>query len=309
MKYRNLGTTGEKVSVLGFGGAAISGAGKGYGFGEVSEELGISMVHYTFERGVNLFDTAPIYGFGQSERILGKALKSKRGDVLLVSKSGVSWHENGRVNMTNDPMTTQKMLEQSLRDLQTDYIDVYMIHWPDKRVDIRRPMEVLAKAKQEQKIRYIGLCNTFKEDFDLASEIEKIDVIQAEYNLFQTKNFNDFNKALGFMSWGTLDKGILSGTVHLERKFSKEDCRSWAPWWKAQDLESKVEKVNNLKTLIKGTELSLLDLAIQYNLNSSKLSSALVGGKSIEQWEELLDSLNKKIPNEILKQAEDICAH
>ena len=183
--------------------------------------------------GVRLFDSAPIYGFGLSERRMGEAFKKMREEVFLCSKSGVTWSSSKRVDMTNDPQVTQRMLEQTLRDFQSDYVDLYMIHWPDPRVDIRRPMEVLAKAKEQTKIRHIGLCNTTPEDLLKAQEIEEIEVVQSQFNLFEDSLKKDFlpelkKQGISFMSWGTLDKGILTGRVHEKRQYDRCDARSWA---------------------------------------------------------------------------------
>ena len=115
---------------LAFGGAAISGEGGGYGFGDISESAAIDLLKEAYDLGFTIFDTAPIYGFSLSEKRMGKAFKSMRDKVFIVSKSGVTWNESKRVDMTNDPKVARLMLEQSLRDLESDYIDLYMIHWP-----------------------------------------------------------------------------------------------------------------------------------------------------------------------------------
>ena len=127
----------NKMEKIGFGAASLSGAGGGYGFGR--SEAAQDLIDYAFELGIKYYDTAPIYGFGQSELELGKAIKHIREKVKIISKSGVSWHDTKRVNMTNDPEITLKMFEESLRRLDTDFIDIYMIHWPDKKIDIRYP--------------------------------------------------------------------------------------------------------------------------------------------------------------------------
>ena len=111
-----------------FGGASVSGEGGGYGFGEISKADSLSLLNHAYDRGIKVFDTAPIYGFGESERRIGAAFKDKREDVFIISKCGVTWHDTKRVNMTNDPQTTKKMIEQSLRDLGSDYIAVSYTH-------------------------------------------------------------------------------------------------------------------------------------------------------------------------------------
>ncbi|MGI4993407.1 aldo/keto reductase [Halobacteriovorax sp. GFR7] len=296
----------DQFGQFAFGGASISGEGAGYGFGDISKEDSISLLQYAFDRGVKIFDTAPIYGFGESEKRIGEAFKNNREKVFIVSKSGVTWHENKRVDMTNDPVVTQRMIEQSLRDLNTDYIDLYMVHWPDERVDIRKTLEVIAKAKHEGKIKHIGLCNTTPEEFKLASEIDKIEVIQSQFNFFEQDVKNDIfpivkSEDISFMSWGTLDKGILTGRVTKDRKFDKSDCRSWAPWWKAMDKESRYDIVARMQPALEEHGITGLDFAIHFNLSHDELSTILCGARNHGQLDGVLNSLEKKVTKEMLE--------
>src|SRR5688572_482163 len=144
---RKLGLISDLVFPVSFGCGAISGEGGGYGFGPILERDAVNLLNMAFDLGINLYDLAPIYGFGLAEKRLGRAFAKKREKVFLVSKCGVTWHENKRVNMTNDPIVAEKMLSQTLSHLRTDYVDLYMIHWPDSKLDIRVPMHALSKAK------------------------------------------------------------------------------------------------------------------------------------------------------------------
>ncbi|MCO4793351.1 MAG: aldo/keto reductase [Bacteriovoracaceae bacterium] len=296
---------------LGFGGAAISGEGGGYGFGQISEDDAIGLLNTAKDMGVKLFDTAPIYGFGVSEKRMGKAFAKNRDEVFLVSKSGVSWHENKRVNMTNDPKETQKMLEQSLRDLQSDYIDLYMIHWPDEKVDIRKPMEVLSKAKEQGKIKHIGLCNTFEEDLNKAFEIDRVEAVQCQLNLFEQEVVERLfpyldDKEISFMSWGTLDKGILSKRVDESRTYDKEDCRSWAPWWKQMDNKPKFEKLKRIWPLIEEYGHTPIELAIGYNLSNESCSMVLCGARNDQQLEGVVNATSNRPSDDVMKKVMEI---
>jgi myo-inositol catabolism protein IolS len=300
----------EKISPLrlGFGGASISGEGGGYGFGDISEKDAIDLLRLAYERGVKVYDTAPIYGFSMSEKRIGKAFQSNRDDAFLISKSGVSWHDNQRVNMTNDPKETEKMLHQSLKDLKTDYIDLYMIHWPDKNVDIRKPMEVLAKAKRDGKIKHIGLCNTFEEDCDKALEIETIDVIQCQLNFFEREIIERFfaymtKNEMSFMSWGTLDKGILTKPLDNKKVYDKSDCRSWAPWWKQADNTHKYESLKKIWPLLKDRGHTPLELALGFNLSHQEVSMILCGAKNPDQLNGLFDALENLPSKEVIEEA------
>ncbi len=295
---------------ISFGGAAVSGQGGGYGFGDISDADAISLLRYAFERGITIFDTAPVYGFGQSERYIGRAFRQKREEVFITSKSGVTWHDNMRINMTNDPQVTQQMLEQSLRDLQTDYIDLYFIHWPDKHVDIRRPMEVLAKAKLEGKIKHIGLCNSNVEDICLASEIDKVEVLQSEFNFFNRQAKEDlaaFWNDLAIMGYGTLDKGVLTKRVTLEREQKRDydlsDCRSWAPWWKKIDRHKRFFIVEKLESILQQKGHSLLEFALGFALKAG-VDQLLVGTRNHQQIDSLLEALDNLPTAAIIEELE-----
>lgn len=252
------------------GGAAFSGEGGGYGFGSIEDKVVDNIIRQSVDFGVKAIDLAPIYGFCQAEKTVGRIVRPFRDKVFLTSKSGVSWHSTKRVNMTNDPKTALNMLEQSLRDLETDYIDAYFIHWPDVKVDIRNTMEVLARKKEQGLIRFIGLCNSNADDFLKASEIDQVSILQSEFNIFN----NGFDQELtnkvqsdvsSFWGWGTFDKGIISGSVTKDRTFEKNDCRSWAPWWKKSNKNEKIEimeKILNKMQLSDGVSLALSHAAM-----------------------------------------------
>lgn len=291
MIYRKLGATNITLSQIGFGGASISGEGGGYGFGDISEVKAIELLHYAYEKGINLFDTAPIYGFTLSEKRMGIAFKNIREKVFIVSKSGVSWHDNQRVNMTNDPSIAEKMLNQTLIDLKSDYVDLYMVHWPDKNVDIRDVLTVYKKAQDVGKIKHIGLCNTNLEDLEKAKSICKIEAIQAKLNFFDRENLNlmDYltENKISFMSWGTLDQGILSGKMTKNKKYDKSDARSWAPWWDQELALKKTEKLNLLLSKLPNGKNGI-HLGLSYNLSFNNVVTALCGARSIEQLDSLL---------------------
>ena len=296
---------------LGFGGGSVSGEGGGYGFGNINDKDACELLHHAFEKGFRLFDTAPIYGFGLSETRIGKAFKNRREQVYIVSKSGITWDRSKRVDLDNSPKTTQKMLEQSLRDLDSDYIDLYMIHWPDPRVDIRLPLEIYAKALAKGQIKQVGLCNTNKEDLHKAQEIIEIHAVQSEYHLLRRETLEDLRpllqeKKISFMSWGTLDKGILTGRVDEDRQFDSSDCRSHAPWWKRKDVLSKVEKVNTLSSLLEKNDTSKLQLALGHNLHQENLTIALCGVSSKEQLDDLVHTLDHLPSQELIVEAVEI---
>lgn len=293
------------MPVISFGGASLSGEGGGYGFGPMSELEAENLLKASWEAGIRVYDTAPIYGFGLSEERLGRYLPK---EALVVSKSGVDWHDTKRVNMTNSKEVTEKMLNQSFKRLKRDQIDMYLVHWPDSRVDIRIPLEVLKKAQDEGKIKHIGLCNTNTIDLNKAKEVCKIEVVQSELNLFHKESFDlikDEWKDKFSMGWGTFDKGILTGRVDEKRKFSKQDSRSWAPWWDKKIVSQKIERTNKLRLILGDFNLSLVEFCLHYNLYHYGISTCLIGFKTPADITQVTSCLQSKLPKgrieEVLK--------
>lgn len=306
MIYRQLPQFSRPLPAITFGGASLSGEGGGYGFGEVSEAQAESLVKKAWDEGITLFDTAPIYGFGMSEERLGRYLPP---EAMVISKSGVDWHATKRVNMTNAPENTERMLHESLKRLNRDCIDIYMIHWPDQKYDIRRPLAVLKRAQEVGKIKYIGLCNTTLDDLNKGREICQIDVIQSELNLFNTEPFDRLEgewKSTFSMSWGTFDKGILTGRVHKDRKFDKSDARSWAPWWNKQEVLIKAERTDKLRNILEKFDLTLQEFCLHYNLFHYGLSTVLIGFKQEKDLVQVTSNLQQKLMRERIEEVLDL---
>lgn len=305
MNKRRLGKTGIEVSEICFGGGAISGEGKGYGFGAISETESRDLLHASLEAGINFYDTAPIYGLGLSEKRMGMAFKECREKVVLVSKSGVDWHDNGRVNMSNKPEIAQRMLEQSLKRLQTDYIDIYMVHWPDPRVDIRQALVPLIKAQEAGKIRHLGLSNFAPEEIRLAQEVANIAVVQNEFNLFKQEAIIELfpfvrEHDLGFMSYGTLAKGVLTGRVVPGRYFDPTDARASAIWWRKSYLQEKIPLIPEVLKKYAALNWSGLELALKFNLQFTALSAAICGARNLSQLQSLVAAAQRPVDETIL---------
>lgn len=297
-----------------FGGAAISGEGGGYGFGAMSESEAESLLIDAFDLGVKTFDTAPIYGFTLSEKRLGKFLKRKREEIAFISKSGVTWHDNQRVNMTNDPGVAVKMLHESLVNLQSDYIDLYMVHWPDQRVDIRKTVEALERERERGKIKQIGLCNTSVAELEKASEITKIASIQSEFSLLKrdvaTSLFPYLSKnKIPFMSWGTLGKGILTGRVTKDRIFDPLDYRKNRDHFKRAEIEKSVRVFEQIQNFSKRVNYSPLEFALGHNLSHPECQMVIAGPKNRGQLEGLVNALKhlpgRDLVDELLKEIEN----
>tara|TARA_R110002049_G_scaffold284142_1_gene464698 strand:+ start:1140 stop:2084 length:945 start_codon:yes stop_codon:yes gene_type:complete len=298
-----------EANQIAFGGASLSGEGGGYGFGSMSETQSTELVQSAFDKNYRIFDTAPIYGFGLSEQRLGKAIKNYRDQVFVVSKCGIDWDHKKSIAIRNDVKTTKRMIDESLKRLDDDCIDLYMVHWPDEDVDIRHTLDVLTKAQAQNKIRFIGLCNTNLEELNLAKEVAKIDVVQNQLNVFENSScelFDELKKTqIKFMSWGTLDKGIITGSVNRSRIFDKDDVRaSEAPWWNDDINLPKIEKMERVLPFLKEHGHSGLEFALSFNLsryNNSGLDGVcLCGAKSKKHLEDLGEALDNPVSSDLI---------
>jgi aryl-alcohol dehydrogenase-like predicted oxidoreductase len=187
MEYVKLKNTDISVSRLCMGGCPMGG----YGWGYVSENAVIATVHRAIDGGINFFDTADTYGLGQSERTLAKALDGRRDKVIIATKFGVR-AEKGKTTYDNSPEYIEKALNDSLKRLSTDYIDLYQIHYRDKTTPLDAVVEVLERFKEQGKIRCYGLSNIHGEDFkEMEPHIGSFASCQNEYSLVTRNNEND----------------------------------------------------------------------------------------------------------------------
>lgn len=258
------------LSKIVFGGASLSGSGGGYGTGDISSNEAFELLDSCLESGIRMFDTAPIYGYGRSEEILGEFSKNQRSSIKIITKGGIGWHDNKRVDLSNSPENIEKMLHESILRLGDTYIDYYLIHYPDPNVDIRYSLEILLNAKEHGKILNIGLSNTNQSEIDLASSICDIALVQNECNLFKNDFKNLAPAQFVSVGWGTFDKGILTGRTKPGRQFDKSDFRAWAPWWKKSDWKDRAKAVAEFT---QGHEnVDIKKLALNYSLGSIDFS-------------------------------------
>ena len=194
MKYTGLDGLDIKLSRVGFGGEQLGG----YGWGKTTEAEMVEAIRKALDSGVNLFDTAPVYGLGHSEEVLGKALAGDRGNVVISTKAGLVWKKDAASRKTTPASPVEKFIncspaniirevDASLKRLQTDYIDIYQIHWPDYSAPIEDTLHTMERLKKAGKIRCIGVCNFPLELLKESLVYADICTIQVPYNLIDKK--------------------------------------------------------------------------------------------------------------------------
>lgn len=226
MQYRRLGQTDITLSAVGLGAWALGG---GPDWGPVDENAAMQTVSSALDAGVNVIDTAPIYG--ESEALLGRALRGRRSDVVISTKCGLrkngSWTDHDL-----RPSTIQTQLETSLCHLQTDYIDLYLLHYLDPHVPWQDALNTLVRFKNQGKIRHIGVCNVPPETVTQMAQTGQICCVQEELSLLHpAKGLAALNVCrqyqLGFMAYGSLCGGILSGKYQKEPNLRRADARNY----------------------------------------------------------------------------------
>ena len=288
MRKRMFGNSGLETSVIGYGGWPM---GRGM-YGDFDDDEAIRAARASYEEGVTLFDTAAVYGWGYGENLMGKALKGIRENVVLVTKGAREWVRDNpdRRSATvsdSDPKRLLTSIDESLKRLQTDYIDLFLIHWPDHNRAFSEPMDALEKAKAAGKIRYTGVSNFSVEMMAESRDSSPIVTNQIGYHIFDRRPEAEVmpfvkENGMGIMAYGSLSHGLLTGTWDADKTFSEDDWRrgganfginSWGP----ENLAANVAVVEKLKVIAADHGKTIPQLAIAWVLANETVSVALAG--------------------------------
>jgi aryl-alcohol dehydrogenase-like predicted oxidoreductase len=270
MEQISIGRSGVKTSRVGLGTWAIGG----WMWGGTDDAQSIATIRSAVERGVTLIDTAPAYGFGRSEEIVGEALAegSLRDKVTIATKVGLAW-KDGDVFRDSRPARIRKEVEDSLRRLRTDVIDLYQVHWPDLETPIAETARTLEDLRRQGKIRAIGVSNYSPAQMDAFRAVARLDAVQPPYNLFEREIEADVlpyakQTELTVLSYGALCRGLLSGRMTADSKFEGDDLRKVDPKFQGERFRQYLKAVDELKTLARERfGKSVLALAVRWVLD------------------------------------------
>lgn len=283
--------TGLEPSRIGLGTWAIGG----WAWGGADNDESIRTIHAALDRGITLIDTAPIYGFGLSEEVVGLALagQGRRERVVLATKCGLEWHNDSDIVRNTAPARIRKEIEDSLRRLRTDYIDIYQIHWPDPAVPVAETAAEMAKLYEAGKIRAIGVSNFSSQAMRAFARVAPLHVSQSPYNLFERDIDDDVlpyarRKNLTLLCYGALCRGLLSGAMRRDRRFDSDDLRHDDPKFQPPRLDQYLAAVKRLDRFARDNYgRSVLALAVRWILDRSPRDIALWGARRPEQLQEV----------------------
>lgn len=307
MKYRTLGKTGLRVSIVGLGTMVHAGH-----FGPMKDSESLEAIETALELGVNFIDTSDAYGAGYGETLLGNAFKGKRDKIVIATKGGNVMVGPNRGKRIFEPDYISRVMDESLRRLQTDYIDLYQLHNPTVEVIERGAVwEVLEHAKKAGKIRHYGVSINSMEEGTAAVKDGRAETIQVEYNLLAQEPAETFFPAaqqanIGVIARVPLKRGILTGKLKQsdEQRFQGEDVRARS--FKGEAFAQELAKAEQLKFLAHGPVQSLGQAAIAFCIAHPAVSVVIPGARNAEQMRENASAADVEIPAADLEKIADL---
>jgi aryl-alcohol dehydrogenase-like predicted oxidoreductase len=277
-----------KVSRVALGTWAMGG----WMWGGTDQRESVATIHAALHQGINLIDTAPVYGFGVSEEVVGAALAGVRSQAVIATKTGLEWR-GGKVYRNATRARIMQEVEDSLRRLRTDYIDIYQVHWPDPLVPVEETAEAMRSLYEQGKIRAIGVSNFSVEQIERFRQVAPLHVLQPPYNLFERAIETDVlpycrNNNIATFGYGALCRGLLSGRMNPDTTFDGDDLRRMDPKFQAPRFAQYLDAVRQLDDLARRRfHRRVIHLAVRWMLDQG-ISVALWGGRHPDQVEAAL---------------------
>ena len=302
MEYRQLGKSDLKIPAVSFGAWAVGGCM----WGGADDDASIRAMQRAIDAGMTCIDTAPGYGMGHSETIVGKAIAGRRDQVVVATKCGLRWDlaEGEFYFPTLDPAgrevdiyrnlrrdSVRHECEQSLERLGVDTIDLYQCHWPDPTTPIDETMETLVSLQQEGKIRAIGVSNFTPEMMAECLKTAQIASDQPPYSALDRGIEADVvpfcvEHTIGLLAYSPIAQGLLTGKVTLDREFIGDDIRQGKPWFQPKNLRRILEMLEQVQPIADGHDATLGQVYIAWTVAQDGITSALVGARNEQQVEE-----------------------
>ncbi len=295
MERRALGQSGVTVSVVGLGTWPMGGEW----WGGTDDDESVRTIHRALDLGVNLFDTAEGYAAGHAEEVLGRALVGRREQAVIADKVAPDHFA---------PDQIETAFDASCRRLQTEYIDVYFLHWPNIDLPIGPAMETLERLRAGGRIRAIGVSNFTSDEMRAASEFGRIDVLQPPYNIFWRFIEGDQlpycqEHGIGIMAYSALAQGLLTGNLTSATTFAEGDKRPTTVLFQPGVYERCLAAVQALRPIAARAGLTVPQLAIAWLLGRPGVSTALVGARTVAEIEENAGGATGQVPAEDMAAA------
>lgn len=312
IKNITLGSQGLVAPMIGLGCMGMTGFEEGHMYGQADEREAIATIHRSLELGGNFLDTADLYGPLKNEQLIAKAIKDQRSRYILASKFGweiddenkVTWAINGKKSYV------KKALERSLKNLKTDYIDLYYLHRLDKSTPIEETVEAMSELVQDGKIGYIGLSEVSSETIRRAHAVHPITAVQSEYSLFERTVEERGVLAtlkelgIGFVAYSPLGRGFLSGQIRGLKDLPENDFRRAIPRFQGLQFDKNIKLVKEIETMAKEKAVTASQLALAWIMSKGILP--IPGTKRQKYVEQNIEATEIILSNADLEQLESI---
>ena len=302
---RTLGNSDLQLTPIGFGAWAIGGGNWEFAWGPQDDDESITAIHRALDLGINWIDTAAIYGLGHSEEIVARALKSTSHKPLVFTKCSMRWNADRSIYRSLKTGSLAEELENSLRRLGVETIDLYQVHWPNPEAELEEGWETLARFKEQGKVRYIGVSNFNVEQMKRAQRIAPITSLQPPYSMLRRAIESEilpFAQAsqIGVINYSPMVSGLLTGKMTAERvaAFPPDDWRRRAVEFNEPRLSRNLGLVELLREIGDGHNVSPGVVAVAWTLHHPAITAAIVGGRSPEQVEGLAPALEFRLSQE-----------
>ncbi|MEM5029594.1 aldo/keto reductase [Priestia sp. WB3] len=307
MKKVTLGRTNLQVNPIGLGTNAVGGHNL---FPNLSEDAGRELVETALDQGVNFLDSAFIYGLGRSEELIGEIIAKRGGrENLVLATKGAHKEVNGQIELDNSRDFLREQVENSLKRLKTDYIDLYYMHFPDGRTPLEEVAGTLKELKDEGKIRAIGASNLDFEQLQAFNRDGYLDVLQSEYSLLKREAEKDLlpycvEHRISFIPYFPLASGLLTGKFTKDATF--DDIRAKDPLFQGEAFLQNLEKVDKLKAIAQSKNAETAHVALAWLIAQDGIDAIIPGAKRAEQVQQNLKTNDVQLTKEEFNQIDQI---
>jgi len=286
----------------------------GWAWGGSDEKESLAAILRALELGIDFIDTAPVYGFGKSEQVVGKALKEwGRQKVVVATKCGLEWDAQERTRRNSSPQRIMQEVDDSLKRLGADCIDLYQIHWPDPAIAFEDSMKTLLKVQELGKIRYIGVSNFDRDRLQEIMQHGTIYSLQPPYNMFEREAEKELlpfcmENGIATLAYGGLCRGLLTGKFKGDERFPKGDLRDSDPKFKPDQFKKYVSAVDEIKPIAASYGKSPAQFALRWALHQPGITCVIAGARTPKQSEDNAGACGWTIKPEDLRKVDEILA-
>jgi aryl-alcohol dehydrogenase-like predicted oxidoreductase len=318
MQTRKLGNSDLYITPVGYGAWAVGGSGWQFAWGSQDDNDSVAAIHRALELGVNWIDTAAVYGLGHSEEVVARALKSWSGPWPYVfTKCGLRWDAQGNVQKVLTSSSIRREIEDSLRRLSVEVIDLYQIHWPPDPDSpaLEEGWSTLADLKREGKVRWIGVSNFDVQQLRRAQAIAPVTSLQPPYSLVHREIEADIlpyclREGIGVIVYSPMASGLLTGAMTRERaaKLPKNDWRRGHPDFTEPNLSRNLALVDRLREIAERHNRSVGEAAIAWTLHNPAVTGAIVGARNAKQAEGVMRAGDFRLSDAEVNEIESFTA-